>query len=108
MGAGPSGIFLDRSSGQRLPATHHADRLRGSAEVRRDPQRQQSHCSLHAGHRPGCLYASTARNLRIKLDRWMNPHPLWRRVAGVVGRGLALLLVILLTGWTMAALYFDL
>ena len=38
----------------------------------------------------------------------MSPHPLWRRVAGVVGRGFALLLVVLLTGWAMAALYFDL
>src|ERR1700687_611026 len=38
----------------------------------------------------------------------MTPHPLWRRVAGVVGRGLALLLVILSAGWAVAALYFDL
>ena len=38
----------------------------------------------------------------------MNPHPLWRRVAGVVGRGLAVLLVLLLSGWAVAALYFDL
>jgi hypothetical protein len=38
----------------------------------------------------------------------MNPPPLWRRVAGVVGRGFALLLVVLVTGWAVAALYFDL
>ena len=71
-------------------------------------ERQQPHCSVHAGHRPGCIHASATRNLRIKLDRWMNPPRLWRRVAGVVGRGFALLLVISLTGWAAAALYFDL
>jgi hypothetical protein len=38
----------------------------------------------------------------------MNPRPLWRRVAGAVGRGFALLLVLCLTGWAVAALYFDL
>ena len=38
----------------------------------------------------------------------MNPHPWWRRVAGVAGRGLALLFVILISGWAVAALYFDL
>ncbi len=38
----------------------------------------------------------------------MTPRPLWRRVAGVVGRGCVLLLILLLTGWAVAALYFDL
>ena len=38
----------------------------------------------------------------------MTPHALWRRVAGVVRHGFAVLLVLLLTGWAMAALYFDL
>ena len=38
----------------------------------------------------------------------MKPSPLWRRVASVVGRGFALLLVLLLTAWAVAALYFDL
>ena len=38
----------------------------------------------------------------------MTPHALWRRVAGVVRRGFAVLLVLLLTGWAVAALYFDL
>ena len=37
----------------------------------------------------------------------MSP-PRWWRVAGVVGRGFALLLVIVLTGWAVAALYLDL
>src|ERR1700690_3011189 len=107
MGARPSGIFLDGSRGQRRSAAHHADRVRGSPEVRRDPRRQQPHCSLHAGHRPCRLHPSATRNLRIKLDRFMNQPP-WRRVAAVVGRGFALLVVILLTGWAVAALYFDL
>jgi hypothetical protein len=38
----------------------------------------------------------------------MNPHPWWRRIAGGVGRGFVLLLVLALTGWAVAALYFDL
>ncbi|MGH9547053.1 MAG: DUF4105 domain-containing protein [Terriglobales bacterium] len=38
----------------------------------------------------------------------MKPSPLWRRCASLAGRGLALLLVLLLTGWAIAALYFDL
>jgi Domain of unknown function (DUF4105) len=38
----------------------------------------------------------------------MNPPRLWRRIASVVGRGFALLLVISLSGWAGAALYFDL
>lgn len=38
----------------------------------------------------------------------MNPAPAWRRAAGVVGRGFALLLAVVLTVWAAAALYFDL
>jgi hypothetical protein len=38
----------------------------------------------------------------------MKPHPCWRRVARVLGRGFALLLVLALSGWAVAALYFDL
>jgi hypothetical protein len=38
----------------------------------------------------------------------MNPHPWWRRIEGGVGRGFVLLLVLALTGWAVAALYFDL
>ena len=38
----------------------------------------------------------------------MKPSPLWRRCVSLAGRGLALLLVLLLTGWSIAALYFDL
>lgn len=38
----------------------------------------------------------------------MDPPRRWRRIAGGVGRGFALLLVICLTGWAVAALYFDL
>jgi hypothetical protein len=38
----------------------------------------------------------------------MKPHPWWRRVARVLGRGFALLLVLALSGWAVAALYFDL
>ena len=38
----------------------------------------------------------------------MDPPRRWRRIAGGVGRGFALLLVICLTGWAAAALYFDL
>ncbi len=66
VGAGPSGIFLDGESGQRLSAAHHADRLRGSPEIRGDPRRQQPHCRVHAGHRSRCLHPSAAWNLRIR------------------------------------------
>ena len=38
----------------------------------------------------------------------MKPPPLWRRVASIAGRVLALLLAMLLTVWAVAALYFDL
>ena len=38
----------------------------------------------------------------------MKPSPLWRRVAGIVARGFAWLLVLWLTTWAAAALYFDL
>jgi len=38
----------------------------------------------------------------------MNPPRLWRRIASGVGRGFALLVVISLSGWAGAALYFDL
>jgi hypothetical protein len=38
----------------------------------------------------------------------MTPTPLWRRVANLAGRGLALLLALSLTVWAAAALYFDL
>ncbi len=38
----------------------------------------------------------------------MTPTRLWRRVANLVGRGLALLLALSLTAWSAAALYFDL
>ncbi|MGH9504631.1 MAG: DUF4105 domain-containing protein [Terriglobales bacterium] len=38
----------------------------------------------------------------------MKPSSPWRRVANLAGRGFALLAVIALTGWAVAALYFDL
>src|ERR1700687_5262985 len=105
MGARPSGIFLDGSGGQRFAAAHHAHRLRGSPEIRRDTRRQQPHCSLHGGDGPCRLHSSATRNIRIKRDLLMTPPPLWRRV---VGRVFALLLALCLTAWALAAWYFDL
>src|SRR5215469_5706045 len=69
MGAGPPRLLLERIGGQRATEGHHGRVVRSGSAVRPNPSRQQPHCGLYAGDRPGSLYYPAAWNLRVDFGK---------------------------------------
>ena len=65
VGAGPPGLFLERSHRQRAVGNHPPRQLRRRGPLRRGPQREQPHRRLHAGHRSRGVHHQAARHLRV-------------------------------------------
>src|SRR5208283_1471178 len=86
MGAGPAGVLLERTTGERTAARDHGGELRCGGRVRGKAPREQPDRGVHAAARSGGGGDQAERNLRVRRTRWDRPSILvacrYRRETG--------------------------
>src|ERR1700751_863536 len=75
MGAGPSGVLLERVARQRAVGRNHGFVVPGRGSLRGNATRQQSVCGVYGRAGSGCVHDQTAWNLRLTEILVPGPRP---------------------------------